>query len=80
MYYDTERSGISLAHLAAGITVLLFPLLAPNLSLAPSQSYLTHPMTAAIAIHGQDIIDLVATYPDGIRLRVLGICFWGEGL
>ncbi len=25
-------------------------------------------MTHSIAIHGHDIIDLVATYPDGIRL------------
>jgi probable metal-binding protein len=28
-------------------------------------------MTDAIAIHGHDIIDLVATYPDGIRLSQL---------
>ncbi len=28
-------------------------------------------MTNAIAIHGHDIIDLVATYPDGIRLSQL---------
>ena len=28
-------------------------------------------MTATIAIHGHDIIDLVATYPDGIRLSQL---------
>jgi probable metal-binding protein len=28
-------------------------------------------MTDAIAIHGHDIIDLVSTYPDGIRLGQL---------
>jgi probable metal-binding protein len=28
-------------------------------------------MTAAIAIHGYDIIDLVSTYSDGIRLSQL---------
>ena len=28
-------------------------------------------MTHSIAIHGHDIIDLVATYPDGIRLSQL---------
>ena len=28
-------------------------------------------MSDAIAIHGQDIIDLVAAYPDGIRLSQL---------
>ncbi len=28
-------------------------------------------MTDAIAIHGHDIIDLVSTYPDGIRLSQL---------
>jgi probable metal-binding protein len=28
-------------------------------------------MTDTIAIHGHDIIDLVATYPDGIRLSQL---------
>ena len=28
-------------------------------------------MTDAIAIYGHDIIDLVATYPDGIRLSQL---------
>ena len=28
-------------------------------------------MTDTIAIHGHDIIDLVATYPDGIRLGQL---------
>jgi probable metal-binding protein len=28
-------------------------------------------MTDAITIHGHDIIDLVATYPDGIRLSQL---------
>ena len=28
-------------------------------------------MTDAIAIHGHDIIDLVAAYPDGIRLSQL---------
>jgi probable metal-binding protein len=28
-------------------------------------------MTDAIAIHGHEIIDLVATYPDGIRLSQL---------
>ena len=28
-------------------------------------------MTDAIAIHGHDIIDLVATYPEGIRLSQL---------
>ena len=28
-------------------------------------------MTDAIAIHGHDIIDLVAAYPDGIRLGQL---------
>jgi probable metal-binding protein len=28
-------------------------------------------MTDAIAIHGHDILDLVSTYPDGIRLSKL---------
>lgn len=28
-------------------------------------------MTDSIAIHGHDIIDLVSTYPDGIRLSQL---------
>jgi probable metal-binding protein len=28
-------------------------------------------MTDTLAIHGHDIIDLVATYPDGIRLSQL---------
>lgn len=28
-------------------------------------------MTSTIAIHGHDVIDLVATYPDGIRLSQL---------
>jgi probable metal-binding protein len=31
----------------------------------------TLPMTDAIAIHGHDIIDLVSTHPDGIRLSQL---------
>lgn len=28
-------------------------------------------MTSAIAVNGHDIIDLIATYPDGIRLSQL---------
>ena len=42
-------------------------------------------MTDGIAIHGHNIIDLISTYPDGIRLSqlmevLLGICFWGGAL
>ena len=39
-----------------------------------SSPHLTHPMTDAIAIHCHEMIDLVATYPDGMRLsQLMGI-------
>jgi probable metal-binding protein len=58
------REKVSSAEIAAG---LLCPSAAANLPLFTASS----PMTDATAIHGHDIIDLVTTYPDGIRLSQL---------
>lgn len=36
-----------------------------------SSAFAPPPMTDTIAIHGHDILDLVSSYPDGIRLSQL---------